>query len=100
MCQLMLTLFLEDVTRRPYAYGGEVVTPQVVPEDEPMLSRRVRRTEACSPEGTYQEDVCRPDCSGASRGACKAESETGDRVAVSSLETLESAFVITLRSLR
>jgi hypothetical protein len=55
MCQLMLTLFLEDVTRRPY--GGEVVTPQVVPEDEPMLSRRVRRTEACSPEGTYQE-VC------------------------------------------
>jgi hypothetical protein len=80
------------VKRKPQAYEGGVSTLQEVPEDEPMLSRRVRRAGACSPEGTDPEDACRPDGSGASKEAGKAVSETSDRVAVSSLEILESEF--------
>jgi hypothetical protein len=67
-----------------------VATPQEVPEDEPMLSRQVRIAEACSPEVTDSDDVCRPDFSGTSREAGKAESEMSDRMAVSFIETLVS----------
>jgi hypothetical protein len=80
------------VILKPQAYEGDVATPQEAPEDEPMLSRRLRRAEACSPEGSDPEVACRPDGSGACREAGKAVSETSDRVAVSSIETLESEF--------
>jgi hypothetical protein len=80
------------VTRKPQADEVDVATPQEVPKDGPMLSRHVRRADACRPEGTDSEEACRPDCSGASREARKAVGDTSDLMAVSLFETLESEF--------